>query len=104
MAEPFTFHTDPGHGWVEVPYAMLVDLGIEHKISSYSYRKGDACYLEEDCDACVFMNAFVAKHGYEGKIVEQYRERTPIRSYGRYHVDPGTPGKVIPADGVSHDD
>jgi hypothetical protein len=31
--ETFTYYTDPGHGWVEVPRALLHELGIADKIT-----------------------------------------------------------------------
>ena len=47
----FLYHTDPGHGWIEVPMTELRRLGIERAITPFSYRHGDTAYLEEDCDA-----------------------------------------------------
>jgi hypothetical protein len=67
-----TFHTDPGHGWLEVHRPLAVKLGIASKISPYSYRShdGDTYYLEEDCDAGLFMDAAKAA-GYVVNIVER---------------------------------
>jgi hypothetical protein len=55
----YRFHADPGHGWLEVPVAELAALGIADKVSGYSYlsRDGKTAYLEEDCDATVFVAA-----------------------------------------------
>lgn len=53
----YTFHNDPGHGWLEVPRAELVELGIDKAISSYSYQKGDKVFLEEDSDVTAFIHA-----------------------------------------------
>jgi len=53
----YTFHNDPGHGWLEVGRDELAMLHIDDQISSYSYQTGDKVYLEEDCDASVFINA-----------------------------------------------
>jgi hypothetical protein len=52
----FKFFSDPGHGWLEVPFALLKVIGIADKITSYSYRSrdGSMAYLEEDCDYGVF--------------------------------------------------
>ena len=50
------FHSDPSHAWLGVDYKELVDLGIEDKISSYSYQLGKNVYLEEDCDAPIYLN------------------------------------------------
>lgn len=55
-----TMHTDPGHGWLEVPRGLLDTLGIAADISPYSYIKGDRAFLEEDCDAGIFLDAMKA--------------------------------------------
>jgi len=55
----FTFHTDPGHGWLEVPVAELFNVGLlPSDFSSYSYLQGNTVYLEEDCDASVFIQTY----------------------------------------------
>jgi hypothetical protein len=81
------FHTDPGHGWLEVKYSELKDLGIEDKISSYSYIKDDVVYLEEDCDAAVYLDAMKAK-GKEVEIIEliQLDNYHEIRQYKSYDM------------------
>lgn len=81
------FHSDPGHGWLEVKYRELKDLGIEDKISSYSYIKGDAVYLEEDCDASVYLNAMKAK-GNEVEFIElnEPKDYSKIRDYKSYNM------------------
>lgn len=53
----YNFHTDPGHGWIEVPMSELERLGIASKISPYSYRKDATAFLEEDCDFATFYQA-----------------------------------------------
>lgn len=53
----YTFHSDAGHGWLEVHKDELDLFGIADKVSSYSYVRGDKVYLEEDCDAALFINA-----------------------------------------------
>ncbi len=57
------FHSDPGHGWLEIPTSVLVQLGIQTKISAYSYidTYGQTAFLEEDCDAGVLMDALKDK-------------------------------------------
>jgi len=59
----FDFYSDPSHGWLKVKRQELVELGIENRISGYSYQKGDAVYLEEDSDAPKFADAWEKKHG-----------------------------------------
>jgi hypothetical protein len=80
MSMVYTFHTDPGHGWLEVPTSQLVDLGIEHNISTYSYVQNETAYLEEDCDAGVFVDAYKKKHGSQPEYAEKYSEHTFIRN------------------------
>jgi hypothetical protein len=46
-----------GHSWLEVPRRLLVKLGIELKITQYSYQKGGMVYLEEDTDWGTFDKA-----------------------------------------------
>ena len=62
---PFPFHEDPGHGWIQVPVALLHDLGIADCITGYSYvsRDGRTAFLEEDCDYSTFHVAWEKRHG-----------------------------------------
>ena len=62
----FPFYMDPGHGWLRIPIRLLRELGIESRITLYSYRRGDYAYLEEDCDAMTFIKAMEAR----GRTVE----------------------------------
>ena len=80
----FTFHTDPGHGWLEVPMSLLRDLGIADKVSSYSYMRGDSAYLEEDCDAGLFVQAFLERFGSRPLIDSTYTHNAPMRSFRSY--------------------
>lgn len=54
-----TFHQDPGHGWLEASLAHVRHLGLAGRISRYSYisRNGQTIYLEEDCDADLYVSA-----------------------------------------------
>jgi hypothetical protein len=80
----YKFHTDAGHGWLEVSREELELLGIEHEISRYSYQAGGIVYLEEDCDANTFINAMDAK-GVKPRIHYLTQEETSfIRSLERY--------------------
>jgi len=81
----FPFISDPAHGWVKVPMSVLKELGIESDITSYSYRKGDIAYLEEDVDAMKFIDAFEKKFGVKPKFEERIVNRTQIRNYPSYH-------------------
>ena len=53
----FVMHSDPGHGWLEVPRSLLDTLCIAGDVSKYSYIDGAHAYLEEDCDAPRLLRA-----------------------------------------------
>lgn len=53
----YTFITDPGHAWLEVPLSDLKKYDIIKDISTYSYMTQTDAYLEEDCDARKFIIA-----------------------------------------------
>jgi hypothetical protein len=85
METTYPFFTDPGHGWLRVPRKRLETLRIAHKITSYSYQNNAFVYLEEDCDAPLFLHAAEAA-GWKVTV----RERTPslrpsiIRQFDKY--------------------
>jgi hypothetical protein len=74
---------DPGHAWMKVPLAELNRLGITNQVTSYSYRRGDAAYLEEDCDLSLFMDAKRSRN--EGVQMRHHHTNNSsrIRSYAR---------------------
>jgi len=75
------YFQDPGHGWIGVKRSLVQELGIEDKISSCSYQRGQSVYLEEDCDASLLIEALKAK-GIEFELVSKHTDkRHPIRSY-----------------------
>jgi hypothetical protein len=82
----YQFFSDPGHGWLKVLRLELRELDIAHRISSFSYQRGVYAYLEEDCDAALFVNA---KHD-RGERVEHVtvtsNRDSRIRGYDRYTV------------------
>jgi hypothetical protein len=59
----FTLYVDPGHAWLKVPLSLLEELDLADKISRYSFRSAQFGYLEEDCDAYRFVQAWEKKHG-----------------------------------------
>ena len=78
------FYMDPGHGWVKCKLALLQRLGIESHISTYSYRRGDNVYLEEDCDLST-LYAACDKQGITLKLREHVANKSSkIRSYDCY--------------------
>lgn len=83
MSRKYTFHSDSGHGWLQVPVKDVIESGIE--VSDYSYRLNDTAYLEEDSDAGKFLN-WCEKHGdFNLIVVDLYTEgRSWIRELPRY--------------------
>ena len=61
------YHTDAGHGWLEIPISVLRELKIADKISAYSYKKSNIAYLEEDNDAATFLKAVANLTGKNAK-------------------------------------
>jgi len=78
-----TFHEDPGHGWLEVPFIELVHLGVAGKISTCSYMKNGKAYLEEDMDAGIYLDALNALN-IDFTFNTIYKDNTPIRGYPYY--------------------
>lgn len=81
----FKFYSDPGHGWLAVKRKLLDELNLKFTITHYSYQKGHTVYLEEDCDAGIFIQKMREARGIEVKIQEKMsNRRSPIRSYEPY--------------------
>ena len=81
----FIFFSDIGHGWLKVPRSLLNKLGIENKISTYSYQKGDYVYLEEDADATTFIKEYKKQIGKEIQFKESVcNGESQIRNYQSY--------------------
>lgn len=81
----YTWHNDPGHAWLEVPKADVRKAGVLGQISEYSYQRGDTLFLEEDCDAFVFLNALGAQ-GIKPVLKEQmHGDECFIRRLPRIH-------------------
>ena len=70
-----TFYTDPGHGWLAVPITLVRILGIQDIITGYSYydERNGMAYLEEDCDASVFVKA-AKREGWDFKFKENHTD------------------------------
>ena len=74
-----TFHSDPGHGWLQVPITLLRESGI--KITGFSYYsdKTENVFLEEDCDAPKFKRYLKDKEIHH-VIREEYSENSFVRN------------------------
>jgi hypothetical protein len=80
MNPTFIFHTDPGHGWLEVGLNEVKSAGLQlSDFSEYSYRDGPRLFLEEDLDAGVFVKAWKAA----GNAITIIEENTDDDSFVR---------------------
>jgi hypothetical protein len=76
--------SDPSHAWINVKREELKQLGIEQSISRCSYQEGDDIYLEEDCDAQIFIDA-LKKQGHTIKFDEIHTEyESAIRRFNSF--------------------
>jgi hypothetical protein len=80
MTKTFTFLSDPGHAWLQVPVGDVIDLGMTQlDFSSCSYCCGvgadKVLFLEEDCDAPKFLDAYERVHGAKPTINENHTDR-----------------------------
>ena len=83
----FNFYIDPGHAWLAVKRTLLIEMNIADKVSNYSYQRGKTVYLEEDCDARLFVESYRVNFGCAPIHVEKYTDKdSPIRGY-EYYAD-----------------
>jgi len=83
MSTTFVHHTDPAHGWIEVSLGQIIAAGLmPSDFSEYSYRTKTKFYLEEDCDASKFVDAWRAKIG-PCEFTEKYSHNSFIRRLSR---------------------
>lgn len=71
----FNFIHDAGHGWIKVDKSFFNSLNILDKISSYSYQDKENYFLEEDCDAYIFVETLKKKNinfSFNDKIFNGY--------------------------------
>lgn len=85
MLFSYDIYNDGGHGWLKVRKSDIENLGINDKITHYSYMRNDWAYLEEDCDAPLYVNALIAKYGKQPKFRNHYCDRlSKIRTYQHF--------------------
>lgn len=88
-------YSDPGHAWVKVPQSLLVKLGIQYKISRYSYKRKDHAYLEEDCDMTTLVQTLESTypdikinynehHGNKSSKIRSYIPYTQLDIFKNY--------------------
>ena len=78
------FHSDPGHGWLEVPKGEIPER-VRNEITWASYQRGDSAFLEEDIDAGTLLTA-LKEDGVEYEInrLPQVNEDSFVRSLRAY--------------------
>jgi len=81
----FTFYADAGHAWLKVSLVDVKRLKLKvSDFSTYSYyrnvKRGITLYLEEDCDAGIFMHKYFAKYRKFPKLKNVRSEYSSIRS------------------------
>ena len=87
MTTEFYHYADSGHGWLEVPRALLHDLGIADEISEFSRQRLDRVFLEEDGDFMKFARAMSAA-GREFKTAEIYTDGASfVRALPSYRAE-----------------
>ncbi len=98
---PYTFFTDSRHGWLQVGLFEANELEILDKISGFSYIDNNYIYLEEDCDASVFLRAKLnlpdnSEYNEEQKASlkqfwltcgESYSHDSPVRIKAQYSAE-----------------
>ena len=86
MEKTFTVivYSDPSHAWAKVKRQVLINLGIDKEISSYSYQLRDNVYLEEDADLSLLFQR-LSKDNVRMKFVERHTDNpSRIRNYESY--------------------
>ena len=58
-SSPYTLLDTESHAYLVVNMKDIFNLGIEQGISEYSFTNGPEVWLEEDCDALLFIKAYV---------------------------------------------
>jgi len=81
---------DAGHGWYRVSRAVIKRLGLENKVSEYSYQSkgGHSVYLEEDADFPLFLSRLRELDIDRDKVIqferEVYSHRSRVRRLESY--------------------
>lgn len=76
LTNQYLFISDPSHGWLRATKRECERLGVVPSI--YSYQDRMYYYLEEDCDAALFVEAKKAA-GESFSVREEYQDNTNIR-------------------------
>lgn len=77
------FHSDPGHGWLEMPKTLARQLGQAfcNAISVFSYQDKYNLYLEQDDDASLALKT-LEENGFNVSFNEiRYDDDAPCRNF-----------------------
>lgn len=89
-------YCDAGHGWIKVSRKALENLNLLEKINHYSYQRGDYVYLEEDCDAALYLDC-LDKAGIKYQLIHTHSDKTSkIRGYDNFKLTPPLKLEYIP--------
>jgi hypothetical protein len=78
----FVFYADPDHAWLGIKRQLLLQYPkAALAISNHSYQRGQTVYLQEDCDADLFLEALRADNERFTVVAKHGNQRSPIRSY-----------------------
>lgn len=98
---------DPGHAWLGVEMAQVIEAGVAGQISSCSYmsKAGQVAYLEEDCDAPRFLAAigFVFDSDISIPETTPVRGNSFVRRLPAFQAPPATPEQALRALITEHD-
>lgn len=84
MEKTFLYTSDPGHGYLRVSMKDLESLGIVNEISGCSFKKGGYAYLEEDCDAPLFVKTWKERGNTIKFNVKRINSPAKCRTYERF--------------------
>lgn len=87
ITAPYTWIEDPGHSWLCVPKKEVVESGADISVYSYQDPETGMAYLEEDCDACIFLAAagkLKDENGNYTKFPSIYQQDTFVRYLPSY--------------------
>ena len=70
----FTWYECESHAYLKVPLSIVFAVGIHPKIDyRFSPMVEQYVYLEEDCDAPLFMDAFKNHYGEPAEYNEEFK-------------------------------
>lgn len=92
----YAHYQDSGHGWLEVPTRELKAMGLESRITPYSYLNKDKAYLEEDLDAGTFLDMRGLLQTPFSVLSKYLDGSCYIRDFPHYRPEAITPENVKP--------